>query len=318
MMGNAMQLRDRIGRRMKLQDLHVLMAVVHAGSMSKAAALLNTGQSAISRSIADLEQAIGVRLLDRNPLGVAPTAYGQTLLEGGAAVFDELRQTMKKIEFLADPAVGEMRIGCSPLLAPSFVSAVIDRVSRRYPRIEFQLLSAPVETVHRELGKRNVDLLITRRVGPIADERLSFEFLFDDTLIVVASAQHPLAQRRKIALAELAGELWVLPPPEYVLGSDIMKAFHADGLEYPRVTVGTASPEVRMSLVATGRFLTIFPASALRFPAKRPELKILPVELPMASVPNGIVTLRNRTLSPVAQLFIEHAREVAKALARRK
>src|SRR5262245_48970668 len=262
--GASMQLSDRIGRRMKLQDLHVLMAVVQAGSMSKAASLLNTGQSAISRSIADLEQSIGVRLLDRNPMGVVPTAYGQTLLEGGAAVFGELRQTVKKIELLADPAAGEVRIGCSPLLAPSFVSAVVDRISRRYSRIEFQLLAAPVETVLLELDRRNVDLLVARKSGPIADKRLHFEFLFDDSLVIVAGARHPFAKRRKIAPAELAGQLWVLPPPEYVLGMDIMNAFHAKGLEYPRARVGTVSPEVRMSLAATGRFLTIFPRSEER------------------------------------------------------
>src|ERR1700741_4948221 len=87
-MDGAMQLSDRIGCRMKLHDLHVLMTVVQAGSMSKAAALLNTGQPAISRSIADLEQTIGLRLLERNPQGVEPTEYGRALLAGGAAVFD--------------------------------------------------------------------------------------------------------------------------------------------------------------------------------------------------------------------------------------
>ena len=76
-----MQFSDRIGRRMKLHDLHVLMSVVQAGSMGKAAALLNTTQSAISRSIADLEHAIGARLLDRNPQGVEPTQYGSALLK---------------------------------------------------------------------------------------------------------------------------------------------------------------------------------------------------------------------------------------------
>ena len=98
---------------MKLQDLHVLMAVVQAGSMSKAAALLNTTQPAISRSIAELERRIGVRLLDRNPQGVEPTEYGRALLDGGAAVFDDLRQAVKNIEFLADPTAGEVRIGCN-------------------------------------------------------------------------------------------------------------------------------------------------------------------------------------------------------------
>jgi DNA-binding transcriptional LysR family regulator len=100
-----MRMSDRIGRRMKLHDLHVLMAVVQAGSMNKAATLLNTGQSAISRSIAELEQTVGVRLVDRNPQGVEPTQYGRALLDGGAAVFDDLRRALKTIEFLADPTL---------------------------------------------------------------------------------------------------------------------------------------------------------------------------------------------------------------------
>lgn len=103
-----------------------------------------------------------------------------------------------------------------------------------------------------------------------------------------------------------------------MLGSVFKEAFRATGLDYPRASVFAILLEVRIGLLATGRFLTIFPASILRFLTVRPQIKILPVELPMARVPTGIVTLKNRTLSPVAQLFIEHAREVAKPLARRK
>src|SRR6478609_9335917 len=158
-MGAEMQLSDRIGLRMKLHDLHVLMAVVQAGSMSKAAALLNTTQPAISRSIEELERTIGVRLLDRNPQGVEPTEYGRALLDGGAAVFDDLRQAVKKIEFLADPTAGEIRIGCNPFLAESFVSAVVERLSLRYPRMVFHLVAADTQTLYNDLHERNVDLL---------------------------------------------------------------------------------------------------------------------------------------------------------------
>jgi DNA-binding transcriptional LysR family regulator len=240
------------------------------------------------------------------------------LLDGGVAVFDDLRQAVKNIEFLADPTAGEVRIGSSALLAASVVSAVVDRLSRRYPRIVFHLVTGHVETLHRELSKRNVDFLIVRRFGPIADERLDFEFLSDDSYVVAAGAHNPWVRRRKIALAELASEAWVLPAPGSVIASVVRKAFRAGGLDYPRTTVVTESSEVRTSLLATGRFVTIFPASALRFPAQRPEIKVLPVQLPMARLPNGIVTLKNRTLSPVAQLFIDCAREIAKPLARRK
>jgi DNA-binding transcriptional LysR family regulator len=311
-----MQVSDRIGRRMKLHDLNVLLAVVQAGSMSKAAALLNTTQPAISRSIAELESTIGVRLLDRTPHGVAPTASGRALLDGGVAVFDDLRRAVKNIEFIADPTAGEVRVGSTPLLAASFVSAVTDRLSRRYPRMVFHLVTGYVEPLHRELSERNVDLLIARRFGPIADERLGFEFLFDDSSVVAAGAQSPWVRRRRIEFAELVDELWVLPPPGSGIASLAMEAFRASGLGYPRTTVVTDSPQVRMSLLATGRFVTILPSSALKFPAKRSELKVLPVELPMVRVPNGIVTLKNRALSPIAQLFIEHARDVAKPLAK--
>jgi DNA-binding transcriptional LysR family regulator len=311
-----MQLSDRIGRRMKLQDLHVLMTVMQAGSMGKAAERLNTSQPNISRSIAELEHALGVRLLDRHRQGIEPTEYGRALLDCGVAVFDDLRRGVKTIEFLADPAAGEVRIGSIIPLAATFVAAVIDRLSRRYPRIVFHLVTAQTETLHRDLHERNVDLLIARRFGPF-DEQLGFETLYADSYVVVAGAKNPWVRRRSIALAELINESWVLPPPESGIGSVYVEAFRASRLDYPHTTVVTVPPEVRMSLLATGRFLTIFPTSVLRFSTKRPELKVLPVELPIASVPIGIVTLKNRTLSPVARLFIEHAREVAKPLARK-
>ncbi len=313
-----MRMSDRIGRRMKLHDLHVLMAVVQAGSMNKAATLLNTGQSAISRSIAELERTVGVRLVDRNPQGVEPTQYGRALLDGGAAAFDDLRRAVKTIEFLADPTAGEVRIGSSALLAASFVSALVDRLSQRYPGIVFHLVTGHVEALHRELTGRNVDLLIVRRFGPIADERLDFEFLFDDSFVVAAGAQNPWVRRRKIELADLVNESWVLPPPGSVIASVVIEAFRAKGLDYPRTTVVTESSEVRTSLLATGRYVAIFPASALRFTTRRSEIKVLPVKLPMARLPNGIVTLKNRALGPVVQLFIDCAREIARPLAKRK
>src|SRR5215471_14796001 len=314
----TMQLIDRIGRRLKLQDLHILMTVVQAGSMGKAAERMNTVQPAISRSIAELEQALGVRLLDRRRQGVEPTEYGRALLDCGVAVFDELRQGVKNIEFLADPTSGEVRIGNTLTSAASFVAAVIDRLSRCYPRVVFHLVPAGVDTLHGELSERNIDLVIARRGAPFIDEQFDYEILYDDSYVVVAGVQNRWTRRRRIALAELVNEPWALPTPESVIGLVAVEAFRACGLDYPRATVFANFAEPRMSLLTTGRFLTISPASTLKFPSRRPDLKVLPVELPKARVPVGIVTVKNRTLSPVAKLFIEHAREVAKSLAKRK
>jgi len=313
-----MRLSDRIGRRMKLQDLHVLMTVVQSGSMGKAAQRLNTSQPNISRSIADLEQALGVRLLDRHRQGIAPTDYGRALLEGGMAVFDELRQTVKNIEFLADPTTGQVRIGTIPPLATSVVSAAVEEMSRRHPRITFDLLTAQTEVLHRELHDRNIDLVIARRFGALADERLEFEPLFDDTYAVVTGTHNPWARRRKVDLRDLMGEPWVLPRRESVPGLILANATRAAGLGYPRAAIVTDSAEMRINLLATGRFFTIFSTSTLRLSARRDEFRALPTRLPMSRAPVGVVTLKARTLGPAVQLFIDQARQIARPLARER
>ena len=118
-----------------------------------------------------------------------------------------------------------------------------------------------MEILHRELSERNVDLLISGRFGPITDERLGFEILYDDSYVVATGAQSPWARRRRIELAELVNELWALPPRESAIGSVAMEAFRASGLDYPRTSVVTHSAHARLNLLATGRFLTIFPNS---------------------------------------------------------
>lgn len=168
----------------------------------------------------------------------------------------------------------------------------------------------------RELTERRVDLLIARRYSAIADERLDYEFLFDDPYSVAVGMQNPLARRRSIELAELVNEPWVLPPRESPLGSVAMEAFRASGLDYPRTVVIGEPVEMRTSLLATGRYVTIFAGSVFRFSAGGSELKVLPVKQSLSSVPVGIVILKNRTLTPVVQLFVDSAREVGKQLAK--
>jgi molybdenum-dependent DNA-binding transcriptional regulator ModE len=137
-------LNDRIGRRMKLQDLHVLMTVVQAGSMGKAAQRLNTSQPAISRSIAELEHELGVRLLDRHRQGIAPTEYGRALRDCGVAVFDDLRRGIKNIEAIADLRPVKFTLGQRPgWPRPSLLQSSIgspDAAARPFP------CSSPSET----------------------------------------------------------------------------------------------------------------------------------------------------------------------------
>src|SRR5258705_6496399 len=148
---------NRIERRLKLHDMRVLISVVDAGSMHKAAERLATSQPAVSRAIADLEHALGVRLVDRSPSGIEPTRYGHAIIKRGLAVFDELRQGVKDIEFLSDPTSGELRIGCSEYAAGGPVLAVIDRLTRQHPRMTLDVAIAPALTLYRDLPERKIE-----------------------------------------------------------------------------------------------------------------------------------------------------------------
>jgi DNA-binding transcriptional LysR family regulator len=309
---------ERLERRLKLQDVRVLMSVVQAGGMRKAAAQLGTSQPAISRSISDLEHALGVRLLDRGSRGIEPTPYGRALIKRGVAVFDELRQGVRDIEFLADPTAGELRIGCPESLAAGPVLAVIDRLTRRHPRIVFQVVTAAGPPLYRNLIERHVELAISSVAGAEAGADMVVENLFDDYFVIVAGSQSPWAHRRKIELAELVNEAWTLLPSDSIARAVAVEAFRARGLEPPRTTVITPSLNLRNRLLETGRFLTLLPRFALMLPGKHSSLKVLPVEFPNAPRAVAILTLKNRTLSPLAELFIETIRAVVKPLMTRR
>jgi DNA-binding transcriptional LysR family regulator len=307
---------DRIGRRLKLRDLHILMTVAQCGSMGKAAAQLAVSQPAVSKAIADVEHTLGVSLLDRTTQGVEPTLYGRALLKWGVAAFDDLRQGVKEIEFLADPTAGEVRVGSTEGMTAGLVPAVIDRLSRQFPRLAFSVIQAPTLVIYRDLRERAVDLILGRMIAPIADEDLNAEILLNDQLVVVAGVASKWLQRRRVDPAELVDEPWCLPPYDSLVGSLVAEAFRTKRLDVPRRTVTSTSIQLFNALLATGRFLAVLSGSTLRLSGKRLGLKAVPVDLPIRSGPVGIVTLKNRTLSAVAELFIDCAREVAKPLAK--
>jgi DNA-binding transcriptional LysR family regulator len=303
---------ERVGRRLNPHDLHVFMEVVAQGNMARAAEALAISRPVVSRTIAGLEQALGVQLLDRSPHGVEPTLYGRALLKRSIAVFDELKQSVRDIEFLGDPNSGEVRIGCTEPMAAGFVAAVIAHLTARYPQLLFQLelCTGPAQQF-LVLRERKCDLVVARKWTDALEPDMDGEFLFDDEVWVVAGQGSKWLGRRKLALADLAEEQWLLAPIDLEPGSPVYEIFHACELDVPRASVLSYSLNVRTSLLATGRFLTIVPASVLRFGAGELVLKVLPVELPPAAQPVAITTLKHRMLSPAAKLFIEGAREVA-------
>lgn len=305
---------DQQIRRLSLRDIRIFLAVIERGNLAKAANSLAVSRPVVSKSVANLERVLGVRLLDRSPQGVAPTSFGHALARRSAAMFDELRQSVREIRHLADPGSGELCIGASEYMAAGLISFVIDRLSRRFPALQFQVqLEAAIE----QLRERKVEFVITRLLSPQVDADLQAEILFHERVYVAAGPTNKHVGRRKVALTELMAEPWILAPPEIVEGSPIVEAFRAAGHPLPPATVLGLSLPLRNGLLATGRFLTIVPGSVLRFGAERMLLKTLPVDVPDWHLPVAILTLRDRSLTPLANMFMDEVRAAATAMSQR-
>jgi DNA-binding transcriptional LysR family regulator len=306
---------DRLGRRVKLRDLHMLLAVAQAGSMAKAAEQLAVSYPVVSRGITDLEHTLGVRLFDRSIRGVEPTPYGRALLDCGAAVFDEMRQGINRIEFIKNPTSGDLRIGCSEPMAAGLLPAIAERFSNDYPGVVLHLLHSNVATLqYGDLRNRDVELLIGRLPTPFAEDDLAAETLFEEPMLVMAGAASPWAKRRRIELAQLLDEAWCLSPRGSLPRALQDEVFHASGLEVPRAHVITLSIQLYTIMIESGRWLGLVPGSVVRVGPPRPSLKVLPVEVEAPPRPVGIITVKNRTLNPLAERFIDCARGVAKKI----
>ena len=311
-----MQWDARIGRRLRLRDLHILLAVVKSGSMAKAAVQLSISQPAVSKAIADMEHALGVRLLERSPQGVEPTRYGEALVRRGGAVFNELSQGIKEIEFLADPTVGELRIGATDPIAATIIAPIMNRLGQQYPRVTFHIVTGDLTTLLQEVVDRNIEFAMSRWNERASLDGMSTEILFHDAYAVVAGVQNPWTHRQRVKLSDLLQEPWVMPPYDTFQGQQNAAAFRASGVEPPRQTVATLSLNLRNTLLATGRFLTILPSFMLALSDKDSPLRALGVGLPKTRRPIGIIKLKNRSLSPLAELFADNVRAMTKPLAR--
>jgi DNA-binding transcriptional LysR family regulator len=316
-MPRILQWEGEIGRRLLLRDLFVFFAVVRNGSMAKAAAQLNVSTPAISEIIADLEHALGVRLLDRSPQGVTANAYGEAMMRRGAAAFDELKQGVRDIEFLADPKSGEIRIASTDSIAITVLPDIIKHFAREHPRVVVHLDTMPSPATRLPgLRDRRYDLVLARAtppsdVHPIDD--LNREILFHDPMVVAAGSHPRWAHRRKIDLAELADERWIVPAPGTWIHVHMAEAFRERGLDLPKASLVTIAWPLVADFLADGRFITVCARSLVR----RYGLKELPVKLPERPWPVLVVTLKHRTLSPIVDRFINSARDVTKTLCRR-
>jgi DNA-binding transcriptional LysR family regulator len=172
-----------------------------------------------------------------------------------------LKQGVQEIEFLSNPETGELLIGSGSAFAEGFVLAVIDRLSQRYPRVAYHLMPGTLLALYGQLRERRIELAFSGNSEFDLQEDMDAEVLFEEPLVVAASAENPWVRRRRVHLADLVDEPWTWSPPGSVVDRLVVEAFLANGLDPPGAAVYTDAINVRIRLAATRGFLTVVPAS---------------------------------------------------------
>ena len=190
--------------------------------------------------------------------------------------------------------------------------AIMERFSQDFPRAIIHVLPENIAVQQYDnLRDRKVELVFGRLPATMTEPDLVAEPLFDEPNMVVAGSESSWAKRRNLKLADLMGEPWVLAQRGSLARSLHDELFRKSGFEPPSATVLTVSLHLYMRLIETGRWLGLVPASVMRFGGKQMHLKALPVKVLSPPSPVGFITVKDRTLTPLAERFIECTRKVA-------
>jgi DNA-binding transcriptional LysR family regulator len=243
---------------MDSRRLRHFLTVYEHGSVGRAAEVLNLTQPALSKSLHQLEDELGVKLFDRTPLGVVPTVYGRTLSHHAKVIQSELHSAERELAHLTGARKGEVIVGIGPSIATRIMPEATMRLHAERPGIQLTVIEGLADDHIPALRRGEIDLAIGN--WPlVSDPNLAAETLMSDDVVVVAGARHPLAGKT-VQLAELLEYPWALPSRSQIWRAQLDELFVAKGLAPPppRVVAANAAAFLR-ALVQHGDYLSFLP-----------------------------------------------------------
>ncbi|MRW93552.1 LysR family transcriptional regulator [Duganella sp. FT80W] len=302
----AVRQRDRHGTKVggieallnerRLQAATLLAEMHHMPSVAQA---MEVSQSAVSQAIARLEDMLGQPLFLRTAHGMVPTDMGRRWTESFERVLAELRHIPEDIAALEGVVLGVVSIGALPLARSQLLPTAIASVLQRHPQLRIRSLESPYEELMASLLSGRIDFIVgAQRAG--AGDVFATRALFEDKAALVARQGHPLTQRSKLKLDDLAGYPWVLSRSGTPLRESLEQFFRRHGATPPEPAVDTGDLALLRGLLVSSDMLTVLSAHQLHHEVQTGQLVVLPFDMPGMERSIGITTRKNAHLSPGA------------------
>ncbi len=294
--------------RLKLRQLRLLTAVAEEGTVLKGAQVLNIAQPAATKSIKELEDALGVKLFERSSRGVTPTDFGQVMIKHAKLILTQLRHASEEMQSLDEGLSGRVYVGTLLAASPSLLPRALALLRARRPGIAVTVTEGTIDRLMPSLRTGDIDVVLGRLSEYREREGLEQELLYLDSIAIVVRDGHPLTKREDLKLVDLVQQAWVMPTPQTSLRRQLDFAFRREGLEPPVDVIESVSILTNHALLAETDMVAAMPHQVA---CVQSGLAILPVTIDAASSRIGATTRANIAPSAAANYFMTIVREVA-------
>lgn len=302
---------------LELRDIEYFAVVAEHGSIGRAAEALELSQPALSKSLRRLEQSIDAKVVKRTPKGVELTPVGSALLAQVRRLRLMLNDISREAADLSQGRAGHLRVGTPGGFALDLVPTACDAMLKEAPKVTMNIAVCERDASMTGLRNGKLDLAIITVQAP-HHEDMGEEYLFDEEFVVYVAANHRLAKRKQLTLADLVQERWATGftngPPERRLS----QAFEDAGLPPPKFAIQTAFLPIRYHLVAASDFLSFNSRRMVRYAAARLRIRELHVKDLAYTRRVGVYYRKDAYLSPAARRFIEILKATAREIAKDK
>lgn len=312
----AMTSNRHLDQRLKVQHFRAVDAIAAHGSLLKAATALSLTQPALSKSVRDVEDILGVKVFERNPRGVAPTAAGVAFIESARRLLAELRRLDETLDVLSDPSRSGIVLGVLPVTASGVLPGVLARMKGIEPDIRIRIEEGRTEDLLPLLAAGEIDLIVGRLYEPALPDVFEREALWTEPMSILARADHPIFRDATVTVEHIRRYDLVLPTVTQRMGQEIEQLLHRLGLA-PRTSYRSSSAGFIREMLYGGDFLSIMPRLMMVGDVLRGSLRLAPLPIASPERPAGLIWRGDKPLTPAGRVFVEVLRAYVENLAQR-
>jgi LysR family pca operon transcriptional activator len=301
-----------VSARVHLRQIQCFLEVARNGSIKRTADALNVSQPGVTKTIKELEAALGAELFTRVPTGVTLTPFGEALLRHATPAIAELNAGFSEIEALKNSADGGIRVGGLQLAMSRLLPIAVARLKRHRPHLNVSVIPGTYEQLLPALRVGELDMIFGRRGDASEMSGLVFEVFFQDRLVIAALPGHPLTLKNSVELEDMIDYPWIVPLPKTAVRECLNRILLKHKVPFPRNCFETTFGSSTWSYMRETGAIAALPSNTIYDEIEQGDVSILKTEKSWTISDVGIARRPDALVSQSARLLIKELRQASK------